>query len=866
MKTLLELQDDPPLFLKNNNWILYCFNNKEKAKEYLKLIKELLGRDYEDISRTEILPRINPESSWRFCLTPTQHQAIQDLLEKAIEAQHKQKDCISVLITGLQSASASINAFSSTIRLCFELPSLAKTCVVALNELGFKPDLNKIINRWTLSLSLKDWKDLRSAFRSVAQKNKPTNEFYFKTIRGDSNNFFHMFINELVYPEQKFPKRFGPKGNFTVTGEGIFSRNKEHSASYPLKTPQYTADEKSGFTKPQSASMGLVNFYPRPFGFVQRQDVLAGVILDKKDVLPTNRLFIYDGGTVSRPYEFNSEKKAKKYAEKKQTVLFSVSRMDAFKKAIFANQTKHNEPLVRLRWNCDGSSMCFIGSDNLESRLIAKQYAMTLLKKLTAASRCDVNYEIPVCFYIPDDSELNFRRYTDQEYLMDCLEAEAIYNSESLQQEKFSEKRFEFLLGLPTEKLKKILFQTRAYNLLLSILKEGNIHLFKFLQERTNLGSEVLLDMAMVNFQEQYLFIMAFTNSVRLYDTKLADYFYSKILVDKMRKPFDADLLGLNVAIRKGMTNFVKKLLSYKNIAMSGIQAALYTAANEGSTAIVRYLIEYGANVNHYYAGKGSLLFIAIAKGYDEIVRILLKARADVDKPCFGSNTPLLIAVSYGRDNIVQILLDAGADGNQSDPVLQLNPLQVASTKGYLSIVKLLVESGIYLNPQLEVENMPLYAAASNGHMEVVDFFLKRNAFIESWYAAANHAKSKGYHKIAKLIQSNISNNHLPGFSLFSPAANPGQVEPESESLAISFLKEESYSNMEIAVALFSLGFYILLKELVDKTEDKFITDGERFAKIALVSLLFIGTAATAGIIAVAVVGLKELYQEHYKV
>ena len=91
------------------------------------------------------------------------------------------------------------------------------------------------------------------------------------------------------------------------------------------KEPQYTPDEKLLFSQPQSFSRVIKNTLIPVFGFGKERDKrLVTVAIHKNDVLLTKRLFIYDGGTVGRPYDFDNAGEAKKYtkAKPKVTILF----------------------------------------------------------------------------------------------------------------------------------------------------------------------------------------------------------------------------------------------------------------------------------------------------------------------------------------------------------------------------------------------------------------------------------------------------------------------------------------------------------------------------------------------------------------
>ena len=84
----------------------------------------------------------------------------------------------------------------------------------------------------------------------------------------------------------------------------------------------------------------------------------------------------------------------------------------------------------------------------------------------------------------------------------------------------------------------------------------------------------------------------------------------------------------------------------------------LFFAAHQGHEAMVRALIELGADVNQARDEGATPLFIAAHKGHEAIVRALIGAGADVNKPWGGSVvTPLCSAAENGNEVTVRALM-----------------------------------------------------------------------------------------------------------------------------------------------------------------------------------------------------------------
>src|SRR5437868_1400525 len=120
-----------------------------------------------------------------------------------------------------------------------------------------------------------------------------------------------------------------------------------------------------------------------------------------------NRMFIDDGGTISRPYEFDTYREAlacyKKVTDPRHPHLFPT--MEEFKQAIAKQSGNYNEVLARIRWNQETSAVG-IFSDAFEASCIAQLYASQMLERLKVQYKelgkpWDENYEIPIIYYIP---------------------------------------------------------------------------------------------------------------------------------------------------------------------------------------------------------------------------------------------------------------------------------------------------------------------------------------------------------------------------------------------------------------------------------------------------------------------------------
>ena len=90
---------------------------------------------------------------------------------------------------------------------------------------------------------------------------------------------------------------------------------------------------------------------------------------------------------------------------------------------------------------------------------------------------------------------------------------------------------------------------------------------------------------------------------------------------------------------------------------------SLYVAAQEGKEAVVRPLIEAGADVNKTKDNNATPLYIAAQEGYETVVRALIEVGADINKAINDGRTPLVVAAHEDHETGA----DRGRRGHQED-------------------------------------------------------------------------------------------------------------------------------------------------------------------------------------------------------
>ena len=637
----------------------------------------------------------------------------------------------------------------------------------------------------------------RINIRNGAPSLKPDACFYFKTIRNDTFNYYYQFINELADPNIRMPKRRGPKKNYRVTGEGLFRRHDYVAGEHPVKQPQYTTSEKKDHTKFQSTSLGLTDFYPPAFGFDKRE-ILVGFLFDEKNILLSNDLYIYDGGTVNRPSEHYNEMDAKQYADDKiGKVLFSKNNLEQFKEEIKAehNKGKYNEVLARLQWDCDGTSKIFIYTDNLQSRLLAKQFAKSLEKKLQEKGKLPPGHRVPICFYTPDKPDLLFKEYTEKEYALDCIEASYINSNIKNKEYEYKNNRYEFLYGLSPKELKQSLNdKVDGLPLPVHLLNQGYIHIFRFLQENSELSLESMLKQHIIDHQNDTKLILSIlSHALRVNDRDLANHIEAAINLNKLKPITDNSTLSLlTTAIENNNIEWFGKLLKYNLINLDEKNEdgnnALAFAAYHGRKEIVKLILDadHISNKKKYVNTTNKInatpLYLAAQNNHPDIVSLLLNEGADINIPHESNTTPLVIAAKSGHLKIIDILLKHDADINIANKS-GLTALHYAAKNGHLGVAKKLLEKGADITSKPLFGDTPFQTAMQNKHIAI--------------------ARCINQHELRQFLNNIMNkpdNEYLYSLSVFSfsfqAGCSYGQIKEAAQALLMAHTDESSIKNL----------------------------------------------------------------------
>jgi len=185
----------------------------------------------------------------------------------------------------------------------------------------------------------------------------------------------------------------------------------------------------------------------------------------------------------------------------------------------------------------------------------------------------------------------------------------------------------------------------------------------------------------------------------------------------------------------------------------------LLSATGKGQEGVVKLLLNAGADVNLGNKNSSTPLLCAVTQGNEAMVRLLLDTdEVDVDSMNGDGRTPLSCASSYGREAILRLLLDTDKVDVDSRDKVGRTPLSYASRKGREAVVRILLDTGkVDVNSRDRKGRTPLSHASGNGHEAIVRQLLNTgkvdvNSRDKHGWAALGYASLDGHATVVRLL------------------------------------------------------------------------------------------------------------------
>lgn len=155
-----------------------------------------------------------------------------------------------------------------------------------------------------------------------------------------------------------------------------------------------------------------------------------------------------------------------------------------------------------------------------------------------------------------------------------------------------------------------------------------------------------------------------------------------------------------------------------KNTETGSTGPALILASLGGHLPVVRYLAQYGADLDIQNSFGETALMLAAAKGHYDVAEFLIKAGADINKQKGAGTTAVKFAAGSGNTEILEALIKVGADVNLGDNDDD-TPLGEAVFQGQLKAAEVLIRAGANVNAKNKEGKTILDFAKEKGYKEI---------------------------------------------------------------------------------------------------------------------------------------------------
>ncbi len=244
-----------------------------------------------------------------------------------------------------------------------------------------------------------------------------------------------------------------------------------------------------------------------------------------------------------------------------------------------------------------------------------------------------------------------------------------------------------------------------------------------------------------------------------------------------------------------GLEDVLRYLHSAENVDINDSDGLfgnpLLGAVGNGHLAVVRFLLEAGADINPRNVGSATALHVAVAWDQVKAVVELLQHGASISDTADDGSTCLHIAAGRGHAEIVRILVENGADISSTDQD-GYSPLHTAASRERADIAKYFLDCGADPTATSHNGRTPLHIAAYWGNHEVTKLLCSSAADIaasDNYNDTPLHlAAWKGHYKVVRFVLDAGADVSQPGQYGMTPLAlASGQGDPEVVKLLVEF-------------------------------------------------------------------------------
>ncbi len=220
----------------------------------------------------------------------------------------------------------------------------------------------------------------------------------------------------------------------------------------------------------------------------------------------------------------------------------------------------------------------------------------------------------------------------------------------------------------------------------------------------------------------------------------------------------------------------------------------LHLAAAQGKLAVVRFLLDHGADIGARNNRELTPLHEAVKAGHKAMAELLLERGANVSARGVHGQTPLHEAAARRFQALAELLVKAGADIN-ARAASGGTPLHQAAEAGATEILKLLLDERADVNARTPYAHTPLHSAVAGGRVEAAEILLERGAEPNARTVANRPHPTIGPNATPLVIA-----RFNPGLVrvLLEHGANPNVSLPEGRPLLVEAAREGNVAAVEL--------------------------------------------------------------------
>uniref|UniRef100_A0A0K0DZI9 ANK_REP_REGION domain-containing protein n=1 Tax=Strongyloides stercoralis TaxID=6248 RepID=A0A0K0DZI9_STRER len=302
---------------------------------------------------------------------------------------------------------------------------------------------------------------------------------------------------------------------------------------------------------------------------------------------------------------------------------------------------------------------------------------------------------------------------------------------------------------------------------------------------------------------------------------ELTDIALGDVVSQRMEQFFQAIENGDSFPVEKLREHHVKNYTNKKK------ETFLIAAARYGNLEVCKMIVD-SSDIHAKDEDGFTALLNASQNGYPEIVKLLLEKGANVDESDMYGWTPLFWSVYNNHFECLQELLIYSPRVNLVEPDDNLTPLIIASARGYIECVRLLLENGANPNSSDKFGSTPLIWASRKGYYKIVEYLVNYGGTVDNigmyGRTALMLAVKGNYLKTVNILltrEPKVNIVDLDGVPALEIAAREGYID-----ICKSLLDSGAYVNSvdrfgsNILIAAVRGGSLDIVKMLLDRHAD----------------------------------------------